>query len=181
MWEHSQVCLCPPWCAPHKTQHPQRDSMCCMQFPVHVLGVCATSTCPCCWPSSCVSPVHARLTWLLCVPPGWQVIDNNNYGVKGWLCRNEHAGAFEGQMQPDILKHRNPAPSELVLTALSLGLFTQLVHCACPHSRHCTISLHVPCIAKRLLWGNQHLTTAPSIQLVKASPHCMCSLSLSLS
>jgi hypothetical protein len=26
-----------------------------------------------------------------------QVIDNNNYGVKGWLCRNEHAGAFEGK------------------------------------------------------------------------------------
>jgi hypothetical protein len=26
-----------------------------------------------------------------------QVIDENNYGVKGWLCRNEHAGAFEGE------------------------------------------------------------------------------------
>lgn len=28
-----------------------------------------------------------------------QVIDDNNYGVKGWLCRNEHAGAFEGEQK----------------------------------------------------------------------------------
>jgi uncharacterized protein YraI len=27
---------------------------------------------------------------------GVQVIDNNSLGVKGWMCRNEHAGAFAG-------------------------------------------------------------------------------------
>jgi hypothetical protein len=27
---------------------------------------------------------------------GVQVIDNNNLGIKGWMCRNEHAGAFAG-------------------------------------------------------------------------------------
>lgn len=27
------------------------------------------------------------------------MIDENNYGVKGWLCRNEHAGAFEGEQK----------------------------------------------------------------------------------
>jgi uncharacterized protein YraI len=29
---------------------------------------------------------------------GVQVIDNNSLGVKGWMCRNEHAGAFAGTM-----------------------------------------------------------------------------------
>jgi thiamine pyrophosphate-dependent acetolactate synthase large subunit-like protein len=24
-------------------------------------------------------------------------VDNNSYGVRGWLCRNEHAGAFVGE------------------------------------------------------------------------------------
>lgn len=31
------------------------------------------------------------------VIPLLQVVDSNMYGVKGWLCRNEHAGAFVGE------------------------------------------------------------------------------------
>ena len=26
-----------------------------------------------------------------------KVVDNNHYGIRGWLCRNEHAGAFVGK------------------------------------------------------------------------------------
>lgn len=29
-----------------------------------------------------------------------KVVDSNHYGVRGWLCRNEHAGAFIGETQP---------------------------------------------------------------------------------
>ena len=26
-----------------------------------------------------------------------KVVDSNHYGIRGWLCRDEHAGAFAGK------------------------------------------------------------------------------------
>lgn len=50
----------------------------------------------------CITPGPGSLEILkasvvVCCCGMLQVVDNNNYGVKGWLCRNEHAGAFVGE------------------------------------------------------------------------------------